>query len=244
MVLEQIEGRNPVIEALRRGRRAVIRVYLDDGALVDAKLTILMNLAAERGVPVERVPREFLKGKTKGRVHNGVIASAEPLPQFTVQGLIEHCFEKTHSPLIVLADEVVYEQNLGAILRSAMGAGAQGLIIPNRRGAGMSPVVNRVSMGGAEEVPVVRAGILSAIKRIRKSGFRTVGADMGGVAFWEADLTGPVALILGGESKGLSEPIQKRCDTIVSVPLAHNLDSLNVSVTAGILLFERTRQLQ
>jgi 23S rRNA (guanosine2251-2'-O)-methyltransferase len=143
-----------------------------------------------------------------------------------------------------LADEVVYEQNLGAIVRSAMGAGADGLIIPNRRGAGMSPVVNRVSMGGAEEVPVVRAGILSAIKRIRKSGFRTVGADMGGVAFWEADLTGPVALILGGESKGLSEPIQKRCDTIVSVPLAHNLDSLNVSVTAGILLFERTRQLQ
>jgi 23S rRNA (guanosine2251-2'-O)-methyltransferase len=90
----------------------------------------------------------------------------------------------------------------------------------------------------------VRAGILSAIKRIRKAGFRTVGADMGGVPYWDANLTGPLALVLGGESKGLSEPIQKRCDEIVSVPLAHNLDSLNVSVTAGILLFERVRQLQ
>jgi 23S rRNA (guanosine2251-2'-O)-methyltransferase len=244
MTLEQIEGRNPVIEALRRNRRAVVRIFLDDGAKVDAKLAMLLDLAAKKGVPVERVERQFLKGKTKDRVHNGVVAMAEALPQHTVQSLIEQLFEESDSPLIVLADEIVYEQNLGAILRSAMGAGADGLIIPNRRGAGMSPVVNRVSMGGAEEIPVVRAGILSAIKRIRKAGFRTVGADMGGVPYWDANLTGPLALVLGGESKGLSEPIQKRCDEIVSVPLAHNLDSLNVSVTAGILLFERVRQLQ
>ena len=244
MALEQIEGRNPVIEALRRNRRAVHRVYLDEGAQVDAKLARLLDLASKKGVPVERVARQFLKGKTKDRVHNGVIAMAEPLPQHTVQSLIDQLFEQSNSPLIVLADEIVYEQNLGAILRSAMGAGADGLIIPNRRGAGMSPVVNRVSMGGAEEIPVVRAGILSAIKRIRKAGFRTVGADMGGVPYWDADLTGPLALVLGGESKGLSEPIQKRCDQVVSVPLAHNLDSLNVSVTAGILMFERVRQLQ
>jgi 23S rRNA (guanosine2251-2'-O)-methyltransferase len=244
MALEQIEGRNPVIEALRRNRRAVVRVYLDEGAQVDAKLSRLLDLASKKGVPVERVARQFLKGKTKDRVHNGVIAMAEPLQQHTVQSLIDQLFEQSNSPLIVLADEIVYEQNLGAILRSAMGAGADGLIIPNRRGAGMSPVVNRVSMGGAEEIPVVRAGILSAIKRIRKAGFRTVGADMGGVPYWDADLTGPLALVLGGESKGLSEPIQKRCDEIVSVPLAHNLDSLNVSVTAGILMFERVRQLQ
>jgi 23S rRNA (guanosine2251-2'-O)-methyltransferase len=244
VTLEQIEGRNPVIEALRRNRRAVVRIFLDDGAKVDAKLAMLLDLAAKKGVPVERVERQFLKGKTKDRVHNGVVAMAEALPQHTVQSLIEQLFEKSDSPLIVLADEIVYEQNLGAILRSAMGAGADGLIIPNRRGAGMSPVVNRVSMGGAEEIPVVRAGILSAIKRIRKAGFRTVGADMGGVPYWDANLTGPLALVLGGESKGLSEPIQKRCDEIVSVPLAHNLDSLNVSVTAGILLFERVRQLQ
>jgi len=242
--LEQIEGRNPVIEALRRGRRSVVQIFLDEGAQVDAKLAELMELAKDRGVRVERVERQFLKGRTKGRVHNGVIALAEAFPHYSVQGLIDLVFESKSDPLLVLADEVVYEQNLGAILRSAMGAGADGLIIPNRRGASLSPVVNRVSMGGAEEVPVVRAGILSAIKRIRKAGFRTVGADMGGVPFWEADLTGPVALILGGESKGLSEPIQKRCDVVVSVPLENQLESLNVSVTAGVLLFERIRQLR
>jgi 23S rRNA (guanosine2251-2'-O)-methyltransferase len=243
MPLEQIEGRNPVIEALRRGRRKVHRIFLDEGAQMDAKLKDLMALAKVNGVPVERANRSFLKEKAKGRVHNGVIAMAQPLPQHTVQSLINSVYEHEQDPLLVLADEVVYEQNLGAILRSAMGAGAAGLVIPNRRGAGMSPVVNRVSMGGAEEVPVVRAGILSALKRIRKAGFRTVGADMGGIPYWEADLTGPLALVLGGESKGLSEPVQKRCDVLVSVPLAHGLESLNVSVTAGILLFERIRQI-
>ncbi len=124
-----------------------------------------------------------------------------------------------------------------------MGAGADGLIIPNRRGVGVSPVVARVAMGGAEEVPVVRAGILSALKRLRRAGFRTVGADMGGQAFWEADFSGPLAIVLGGESKGLTEPLKKRCDTVVSVPLAKGLESLNVSVTAGVLLFERIRQI-
>ena len=239
----QIEGKNPVIEALQRRRRRVHRVLVDQQSREGDKIRHLLKLAEECGVPIEWVQREVLKKMTSGRVHNGVVALAEPLPQYTVQSLVEHAFSQTDSPLLVLADEIVYEHNLGAILRSAMGAGAHGLIIPNRRGTGVSPVVARVAMGGAEEVPVVRAGILSALKRVRKSGFRIVGADMGGGDYWEVDFTGPVAIVLGGESKGLSEPIQKRCDAVASVPLQNGLESLNVSVTAGVLLFERLRQM-
>lgn len=243
MSQEQIEGKNPVIEALQRRKRKLHRVLMDQQSREGDKIRTILRLAKEQDVEVEWVNRDVLKKYTKGRVHNGVIAFAEPLSQLTVQGLVEQAFSESDSPLIVLADEIVYEHNLGAILRSAMGAGANGLIIPNRRGTGVSPVVARVAMGGAEEVPVVRAGILSALKRLRKSGFRTIGADMGGVDYWDADFTGPVALILGGESKGLTEPIQKRCDTVVSVPLDKGLESLNVSVTAGVLLFERIRQI-
>jgi len=243
MAFEQIEGRNPVLEALEREARTVRQVLIDEGATIDAKVQRIVDLAKARGAKLQRVPRQQLKALTKGRVHNGVVAMADPLPQFTVQSLIEHAFAQTDSPLLILADEVVYEQNLGAILRTAMGVGAQGLVIPNRRGVGLSPVVGRVSMGGIEEVPVVRAGILSALKRIRKSGFRILGADMGGDAYWDADFTGPVAVVLGGESKGLSDPIRKRCDAVVSVPLLMGLESLNVSVTAGVLLFERVRQM-
>jgi len=239
----QIEGKNPVIEALQRRRRRVHRVLVDQQSREGDKIRHLLKLAEECGVPIEWVQREVLKKMTSGRVHNGVVALAEPLPQYTVQSLVEHAFSQTDSPLLVLADEIVYEHNLGAILRSAMGAGAHGLIIPNRRGTGVSPVVARVAMGGAEEVPVVRAGILSALKRVRKSGFRIVGADMGGGDYWKVDFTGPVAIVLGGESKGLSEPIQKRCDAVASVPLQNGLESLNVSVTAGVLLFERLRQM-
>ena len=243
MAQVQIEGKNPVIEALQRGRRSVHRILVDQQSREGDKIRKLLQLAKTSGISVEWVQRDVLKKMTSGRVHNGVVALADPLPQFTVQGLVEHAFSQTDSPLLVLADEIVYEHNLGAILRSAMGAGAHGLVIPNRRGTGVSPVVARVAMGGAEEVPVVRAGILSALKRIRKSGFRIVGADMGGGDYWEVDLTGPVAIVLGGESKGLSEPIQKRCDAVASVPLQSSLESLNVSVTAGVLLFERVRQM-
>ena len=243
MAQVQIEGKNPVIEALERGRRAVHRILVDQQSREGEKIRRLLDLAKQHGVAVEWVQRDVLKKMTSGRVHNGVVALAEALPQYTVQSLVDHAFSQTDSPLLVLADEIVYEHNLGAILRSAMGAGAHGVIIPNRRGTGLSPVVARVAMGGAEEVPVVRAGIPSALKRIRRAGFRTIGADMGGGDFWEVDFTGPVALVLGGESKGLSEPIQKRCDAVASVPLQNGLESLNVSVTAGVFLYERVRQM-
>ena len=242
MGFEQLEGRNVVIEALRRGRRTVRQIMIDQRAKPDRKLDEIQRLAKNKNIKLSFVDRNKLDKLAVGGVHNGVIAKAEPLPEMTTQQLIDETFDRGEFPFLVLADEIQYEQNLGAIMRSALGAGVHGVIGPHRRGASISPVVNRVSMGGAEAVPLIREGLSSALKQIKKAGIPIVGADMGGKAMWETPMKGALALILGGESKGLSPTLKKKCQHIVSVPLKGDLESLNVSVTAGILMFEKYRQ--
>lgn len=243
VALDRIWGRNPIIEALSRRKRAVRRIWLDEGAKLDEKVIRLVNLAGAQGVPVQRVGRRALDSMTNGDVHNGVVADAEPLVEHSIKSLFAELNARTNTPFLVLADELSYEQNLGAILRSSLGAGVDAVVVPVRRSVACSPVVGRVSMGGIEEVPVVREGISAALAACQREGLRVVGADMDGRPFWEVDLTGPLALVLGGESKGLTPTLRKRCDALVSVPLAGGLESLNVSVTAGVLMFERVRQL-
>lgn len=240
--LEQLEGRNVVLEALRRGKRPVRRVFLDERARDDDKIKTILALAASRGVPVIPVPRQKLDERCQTGVHNGIIAEAVARETPTVARLIDDLLEARQDPFLVMVDEVQYEHNLGAILRSALGAGVHGLVVPVVRGKGLTPVVHRVAMGGAEEVPLVREGLLSALATVRRAGIRVVGADMDGKAPWDVPMTGPIAIVLGGEDKGLTPPIRARCDAIVGVPLQGQLESLNVSVTAGILLFEKVRQ--
>lgn len=240
--LEQLEGRNVVLEALRRKRRPVRRIWLDDRARPDQKVSEIRALAEAARVPVVAVPRRVLDERSLTGVHNGVIAEAVPRSVPTVQGLLDELFAAGQDPFLVLVDEVQYEHNLGAILRSAMGAGAHAVVVPVTRGKGLSPVVHRVAMGGAEEVPLIREGLSSALASLRRAGVRVVGADMDGEAYWSVPMTGPLALVLGGEDKGLTPTLRDRCDAIASVPLRGGLDSLNVSVTAAILLFEKVRQ--
>jgi 23S rRNA (guanosine2251-2'-O)-methyltransferase len=192
------------------------------------------------------VPRGELDRVARADVHNGVVAFAEPLPHTTLHEVLDLCEARGEEPLLLLLDEVQYEQNLGAILRSAAGAGAHAVVTPTRRGAQLSPVVQRVAMGGAEEVPVVREGLLSAVATLRRRGVRVVGAEAdAGKPYWNADLRGPIALAMGGEDRGLGPQLRQRCDELLSIPLRHGsvVDSLNVSVSAGLLLWERARQL-
>lgn len=240
--VDQLEGRNVVFEALSRWTRAVRVVYMDERTRPHPKVDALLAKARERGVPVHAVQRAVLEARSITGVHNGVIAEAEELPQNTCQGLLSELARRGEDPFFVLVDEVQYEHNLGAILRSSLGAGVNGLIIPVRRGKGLTPVVQRVAMGAAESVPVVREGLSSALATLRRAGVRVLGADMGGEPCWSVPMTGPLAVVLGGEGKGLSQTLRNRCDVVVSVPLMGDLESLNVSVTAGILLFEKRRQ--
>jgi len=231
-----------VLEALRRERRQVHRIALDERAKSNAKLAEILTLASQHGVSVQRVSREELDRYSCAEVHNGIIAEADSLPEWTVAARLDSVLEAGEFPFFVLVDEVNYEHNLGAILRSALGAGVHGVIVPVRRGKGLTPVVQRVAMGGAEEVPLIREGLSSALAILRRAGVRVIGANMDGQPCWEVPMTGAIALVLGGEDKGLSPTLQDRCDAIARVPVEGGLDSLNVSVTAALLMFEKVRQ--
>ncbi|MBN2799612.1 MAG: 23S rRNA (guanosine(2251)-2'-O)-methyltransferase RlmB [Deltaproteobacteria bacterium] len=239
---DQLEGRNPVLECLTRGKRRVHHIWLDTGAKEDERVGRILSLAAAKGTPVERVERAFLDRKAEGRVHNGVVASVDTLSAPTTKQLIDRLFEAGEAPFLVLADGLAYEHNLGAILRSALGFGAHAVIVPTRRGAAVSPVVQRVAMGAAEEIPVIHEGLSSALKHIRKAGIPVVGADMGGVSLGQARLSGALAVVMGAEGSGLSPTLAARCDQIVSIPLAGGLESLNVSVATAVLMYEKRRQ--
>jgi 23S rRNA (guanosine2251-2'-O)-methyltransferase len=239
---DQLEGRNIVLEALEREVRPVVRIVMDQRTKPHPKINRIVNLANKRDIPVFETSREELDLASITGVHNGIMAEAETLPDWTVTARLNHCISMGVHPFFVLVDEVNYEHNLGAILRSAMGAGVHAVVIPTRRGKGVTAVVQRVAMGGAEEVPVIREGIPASLKVLKRAGVRIVGADMDGANLWDVPMDGPLAIVLGGEDKGVTHTIRDRCDAIVSVPLAHGLDSLNVSVTAGILMYEKVRQ--
>ena len=242
MSLQRLEGRNPVLECLQRGNRRMYRLWIDRGAKPEPRLERILALAAEAQVRVETVDRRRLDGLADGRVHNGVIAEVEPLTLWSTASLLDPDHLGGEPPFLVLADGLQYEHNLGAVLRSALGFGVTGLIVPTRRGSALSPVVARVSMGAIEAVPIAREGLFSALKIIQRAGIPIVGADAGGVPLHQVDLQGPIALVLGEEGRGLSSKLRERCDQVVSIPLASSLESLNVSVAAGILFYEKRRQ--
>ncbi len=241
--MDRLEGRNPVVEALSRGRRKVRRIWLDEGAKPDERITKILKLAEAGAVPVQRVDRNKLDRMAEGRVHNGVLAEADPLPTWTTKALLEANFAEGVDPFLVLADGLQYEHNVGAVLRTALGFGATGLVLPTRRGADpLSPVVQRVSMGAVEVVPIVRESLFVAISELKRAGIPIVGADMGGTPMTVARLSGPLALVLGEEGEGLSSKLREKCDEVVSIPLRGELESLNVSVAAAVIMAEKRRQ--
>ncbi|HHO49582.1 MAG TPA: 23S rRNA (guanosine(2251)-2'-O)-methyltransferase RlmB [Deltaproteobacteria bacterium] len=242
MALQRLEGRNPVVECLTRGRRRVHRIWMDRGARSDPRIARIEALAAEAGVRLERVDRRRLDQLADGRVHNGVVAEVAPITLWTTEALLDPVRLAGADPLLVLADGLQYEHNLGAVLRSALGFGVTGLVIPTRRGAGLTSVVARVSMGAIEEVSIAREGLFAALKAIKRAGVPIIGADAGGAPLGTVDLSGPLALIVGEEGRGMSSKLRERCDQIVSIPLAGSLESLNVSVATALLLYEKRRQ--
>jgi len=231
-----------VLECLQRKRRRIHSLLLDERARPHPKLDRLLQSARSQGVTIRRVPRDDLDAISETGVHNGVMAWVEPLSAPTMSALLDQLEQQGVEPFIVLVDEPQYEHNLGAVLRSALGAGVHAVVVPRVRGKQVNAVVQRVAMGAAEVVPVIREGLSSCLAQLDRRGVRIVGAEHGGEPHWSVDLTGPMALVLGGEDKGLTATILKRCHAIATVPTAGDLQSLNLSVTAALMMYERVRQ--
>jgi len=233
-----IVGVHPVYEALVRGDRPIERIHIRRGS-VPEKVRRILGLAAERGIPVRREGRDLLDRQAGGRLHQGVVAVAGSIGAVGFESLLAG-----ECPLVVVLDGVQDPQNLGAVIRTAETAGATGVVVTERRSAPLSAAVSRASAGAVEHVPLARVGnLVSALKIMKSTGIWVVGVDPAGEALWtDFDYRLPVALVLGGEHRGIRRLVREACDIVVRVPMGGRIESLNVSVAAGIVLFEAVRQ--
>ncbi len=227
---EIIYGVRPVVEALRSRRRKVFEVLdaVGDRSVMDAA----------NGVPVKKVPRARIEELARGGVHQGVVARVEPYPYSGLEEIIS-----VPEPLVLVLDGVTDPRNLGAVLRAADGAGASGMVIPKDRAVGVTAAAVKASAGASEHARVAReTNLRRAVDRMKEAGIWVYAAEVGGTPHTELDLSGPVALVLGSEGRGVRRLVRKGCDGAVSVPMLGAVDSLNVSVAAAVLLYEARRQ--
>jgi 23S rRNA (guanosine2251-2'-O)-methyltransferase len=241
---EQVEGRQAVRELLRARRRGVHWVTLADSSERSGLLDEIIALAGEAGVPVRRVGRERIDSLALTDAPQGVVASAEPLPEAELAVLVGRRSGGS-PPFLVVLDGVTDPHNVGAVMRSALCAGATGLVVARHRAAHLGPTAVKAAAGAAEWLPVaVVAGIPGALSELQEAGVWTVGLDAGGtVAVWDLNVaTEPVALVLGAEGDGLSRLTRQRCELIASVPMQGPLGSLNVSAAAALGCFEVARR--
>ena len=233
-----IYGRNAVMEALRSGS-GVDTVYIQKGA---GGLGKLISLAKENGAVVKDVSPEKLDDLSTGGKHGGVAAVIAAAEYADVNDILAVSAEKGTPPFIIIADEIQDPHNLGAIIRTAEAAGADGVIIPKRRSAGLTAAVFKTSAGAASWVKVARvSNLVETIKTLKSKGIWVYGAEADGEPFRKADLSGPAALVIGSEGNGLGRLVRENCDMILSIDKYGKINSLNASVSAGILMYEFVR---
>ncbi len=232
MKQEIVYGVRPVIEALRGGRREVFEVLDAVGSEEVAKV------ATVSGVSVKRVPHARVQELARGAAHQGVAARVGPYPYVELDDVLA-----VPDPVVVLLDGVTDPHNLGAVLRVADGAGASGVVIPKDRAVGVTAAAVKASAGASEHVPVARVtNLRRAVERMKEAGLWVYAAAIGGTTYVELDLTGPVALVLGSEGRGVRRLVREGCDGAVSISMFGAVESLNVSVAAAVLLYEARRQ--
>ena len=237
-----IEGRNAVIEALRSGE-TIDKIYLAKGE-TDKTLGHIASRAREKGIVVVEADRRKLDGMSRTHAHQGVIALAAVREYVSVDDILADAAAKNESPLIVVCDEISDPHNLGAIIRTAYCAGAHGVVIPKRRSAGLTSVVAKTSAGAVSHMKVARVpNIPSLLKDLKKQGVWVFGtAANGTTGLYDADLKGAAAIVIGSEGDGMTRLAAENCDFLVSIPMKGDLNSLNASASAAILLYEAVRQ--
>jgi 23S rRNA (guanosine2251-2'-O)-methyltransferase len=232
-------GFHAVEEALNAGR-ALDRIVIARGRHGD-RIESVVQLAKSRGVPVRFEDRAQIDRLAGTREHQGIAALAAAKPTVELEDLLS---DKTERGLLVLLDGVEDPHNLGAIVRTSLAAGAKGVIVPERRAAGLTDTVERASAGALAHLPVARVkNLVRAMEEMKEAGYWLVGLDeRAEKSYTDVDLTGSIGIVLGREGEGLHELTRKRCDFLVSLPTIGPVRSLNVSVAAGVMLFEAVRQ--
>ncbi len=236
-----VVGRQPVLEALRAGQE-INKIVVAKGQR-QGSIREILALAKERGIVVQEVERTVLDKLSETSSHQGVLAQVAEVAYWELDDLLAKPRDPNWAPFLVLLDGIQDPHNLGSIVRSVEAMGADGVVIPKRRAVAVTQTVMKSSAGAATYVPICRVGNLTAsIDTLKKAGYWIIGADMAGDTCFSQDLTGPIALVIGGEGFGLSRLVKEKCDFLSSIPMRGNINSLNASVAAGILMFEVVRQ--
>lgn len=237
-----IEGRNAVIEALRAGR-AIDKIYIQKGE-PDKTLGHIASKARQAGCVVVDADKRKLDSMSLTHSHQGVIALAAVREYCTVADILAIAESRGEPPFVLLCDEISDPHNLGAIIRTAEAAGVHGIVIPKRRSAGVTSIVEKTSAGAVEHMAVARvANLSSAIRELKEAGLWIYGtAAEGDRGLWQTDLTGPVCLVIGSEGEGMSRLVSESCDFLVSIPMRGKVSSLNAGAAAAILIYEILRQ--
>ncbi len=240
--IEWVAGKNSCLEALRADIPANA-LYLQQHLTVDDRVKEIIELANERGLALLESPRGELDRMTDGALHQGVALRIPPYKYADPQGLLKDAFEGEHSPFIVALDGVTDPRNLGAVIRSSAAFGADGVLVPERRAAGMTASAWKTSAGAATRVPVARAvNLTRELVAYQKAGCTVFGLDTDGdVNLHELDadlVNGPIVLVVGGEATGMSRLVRDTSDHIISIPMFDETESLNAGVAAGVAMYE------
>lgn len=233
--LEVVAGRNPVTEALN-GERDVERIFIADGA--EGSVSKIVAIAREQGVIVDFVPKEKIDAMAPGTKHQGVVAKVSEYSYADMDEVFQRAEAAGEDPFIVILDEVTDPHNLGAIIRTAECVGAHGVIIPKRRAASLTQTVALSAAGAVETMPVVQVtNIARTIEELKEKGVWVGAADMDGETYYEANLTGPIAIVIGNEGKGVGRLVKEKCDFVLSIPMYGSINSLNASNAAAVLMY-------
>jgi 23S rRNA (guanosine2251-2'-O)-methyltransferase len=233
-----IEGRNAVIEALRSGR-TIENILIAKGDREGA-VNLITALAKEKGVVIKEVDRRKLDSMSSTASHQGVIAQTSPYSYCEVEDIIQDAKDKGEDPFIIILDEIEDPHNLGSIIRTAEVCGAHGIVIPKRRNVGVTAAVYKSSVGAVEYVKIAKVtNVNKVIDQLKNQGVWVYGADMDGEEYcYQANLKGSVALVIGSEGRGISRLTKEKCDKLIKIPMRGNVNSLNASVAAGIIMYE------
>ena len=240
--LDMIYGIHPVQEALRSKTRNVTQLYVSDSKAGHRAVEDIIRLAKRQNVKIDRIDNKTLDRLTRNANHQGIMAKIQPVKLMKLSNAIYES-DGNKKDLWLAVDEMTDPQNLGAIIRSAACLGFSTIILPNRRTVGITPAVYKVACGAIENINIVEVANLSAaLTDLKEEGFWIYGADAGGESVTEIKFPAKTCIVMGSEGTGISNLLEKQCDTIVSIPTCGKIDSLNVSVATGVLLYEAYRQ--
>ncbi len=242
---EVLYGFHPVTEALTAGRRTMYTLMVDRTAL-SGRQTRVIGMAEERGISCQTLTPDQIRAACGSDQHQGVAAAVSPLPVDSIESIACGTGRNDGPCLLVLLDSIVDPNNLGAIVRTANCVGADALVVPKDRAVGATPAVSKASAGALEHTRLCRVtNLVGTIQRLKKEGVWVAGLSMrANQTLFQANLKGPLALVVGGEEKGLRPLVRQHCDFLVSIPMRGRVDSLNASAAAAVVLYEAFRQRQ